>query len=205
MNTFVAGNVTFLHAIVGRQCVVGKSMMMRRETLELLGGFESYKDVLAEDYLIGRDLSRQGRKVALSNHVVDNVNTHFSMSQFINRQVRWSKLRYRLAGPAYGFEFLSNPVLLATLMLPASATNHLFAVLWAATCMLKVCADIHKGYIMGSRMRYYRYLLSPVKDLMAGWFNVVPFFDRSVTWRGNRMRIGRDTRLDPEGSQSPDR
>jgi ceramide glucosyltransferase len=39
---------------MGRDFVVGKSMALRRSDLDALGGFEAVKDVLAEDWVMGR-------------------------------------------------------------------------------------------------------------------------------------------------------
>jgi hypothetical protein len=33
-------------------CVVGKSMLMRKDDLDAIGGLRAFKDMLAEDYMI---------------------------------------------------------------------------------------------------------------------------------------------------------
>jgi hypothetical protein len=40
--------------LMGLDFVVGKSMALRRSDLDALGGFEAVKDVLAEDWVMGR-------------------------------------------------------------------------------------------------------------------------------------------------------
>ncbi len=70
LNSFVMGSVCFLDKFLKMPCVVGKSMLMRKQDIEAIGGFRAVKDVLAEDYLIGKKLHQRGKKVVLSNHII---------------------------------------------------------------------------------------------------------------------------------------
>ncbi len=54
LNSFIMGSVCFLDSFLKMPCVVGKSMLMRKKDLEEIGGFRAVKDVLAEDYIIGK-------------------------------------------------------------------------------------------------------------------------------------------------------
>ena len=58
-NTFVAPNVA-MAATLGMDQVVGKSVALRREVLDRLGGWESVKDVLGEDQQLGSRLAALG-------------------------------------------------------------------------------------------------------------------------------------------------
>ena len=56
-----------LMRVAKQDIVIGKSMSLRREDLAALGGFETVKDVLAEDYVIGRRVSRElGKRCAIA-------------------------------------------------------------------------------------------------------------------------------------------
>ena len=60
LNTFVLGGVAALHRLLGGVCVVGKSMLLRRATLEAIGGFALLARYLAEDQVCGEEVARRG-------------------------------------------------------------------------------------------------------------------------------------------------
>jgi hypothetical protein len=51
--------------------------------------------------------------------------------------------------------------------------------------------------LTGGDNRIWHFLLIPAKDLLIAGMWLVPLVDTSVTWRGNRFQIGKDTLLRP--------
>jgi ceramide glucosyltransferase len=51
----------------------------------------------------------------LSNYLVSNVNEYWDIKRFLNRHTRWGKLRWKIGGPKYISELLTNPVFMAAL------------------------------------------------------------------------------------------
>jgi ceramide glucosyltransferase len=212
MNSFVMGSVCFLDRFLKMPCVVGKSMLMRKKDLESIGGLRAVKNVLAEDYLIGKKLHQMGKKVVLSSHMISNMNEYWGIRKFLNRHTRWGKLRWKIGGISYLSELFSNAVFMSFLPLilwePSRITVS-FALLVGSA---KVLGDFYIGRIIekseGNResaesracslsLNPLWYLLSPVKDLVIGLIWFVPFLSTSVVWRGNRYMIGKDSVLSP--------
>ena len=197
LNSFIMGSVCFLDRFLKVPCVVGKSMLMRRKDLESIGGFRSVKDVLAEDYIIGKKMQKKGKKVILSNYIVNNVNEYWGLKKFLNRHTRWGKLRWRIGGIKYFSELISNSVFMSCFPLflyePSRLTG-LFAVL--VSCV-KVTGDFYIGRKIKAEMNPFLYLLSPVKDLIIGIIWFIPIISNTVVWRGNRYIIGKDSLLSP--------
>jgi ceramide glucosyltransferase len=212
MNSFVMGSVCFLDRLLKMPCVVGKSMLMRKKDLESIGGLKAVKDVLAEDYLIGKKLHQMGKKVVLSNHMISNVNEYWGIRKFLNRHTRWGKLRWKIGGISYLSELFSNTVFMSFLPLilwEASKITLSFALLVSS---VKILGDFCLGRIIEKSqgngepaenracslsLNPLWYLLAPVKDLLIGLIWFVPILSTAVVWRGNRYVIGKDSVLSP--------
>ncbi|MDA8387580.1 MAG: ceramide glucosyltransferase [Nitrospiraceae bacterium] len=108
LNSFIMGSVCFLDKFMGMPCVVGKSMLMKKTDLEAIGGLVAVKDVLAEDYMIGKKMAESGRRVVLSGFRVQTVNHYWGMKRFLGRHTRWAKLRWKIGGARYLAELILN-------------------------------------------------------------------------------------------------
>lgn len=197
LNSFIIGSVCFLDRFLKMPCVIGKSMLMRKRDLEAIGGFKAVKDVLAEDYVIGKRIHEMGKKVVLSNYAINNINEYWGIRRFLNRHTRWGKLRWKLGGIKYISELIGNPVFVSfipMLLWETSRTTLLFALF---VSLIKVIGDLYLGKIIGSNSNPMVYLLSPVKDIIIGLIWFVPIFSNTVVWRGNRYIIGKDSILSP--------
>jgi ceramide glucosyltransferase len=153
------------------------------------------RDLLAEDHLIGEGVRQMGGKAVISNHMINNVNEYWSIRRFLNRHTRWGKMRCKIGGIKYLAELLSNPVFLSCLPIflwkPSAATVS-FALL---VSLIKTIGDYCIGRRIGACGRRMHYLLIPIKDLIIGFIWFVPLFSNTVTWRGNKYRLGKHTLL----------
>jgi ceramide glucosyltransferase len=197
LNTFIAGGVCLLDRVLGTPCVVGKSMLLRKEYLEELGGLHSVKDYLAEDYIIGRKMKDLGRKVVLSNHIIDNVNEYWAVGQFTRRHARWGRLRWNIGRSTYILELICNPALMSIMPMLILGPSRLSVLLPLLAWSSKASCDYYMGRMVGSDMRPVLYALSPVKDILIGLVWFVPILSNKIDWRGDRYIIGRDSALSP--------
>ena len=195
LNSFILGNICFLDKYLRIPCVVGKSMLMRKSDMEAVGGLASVKDVLAEDHFIGEKIRGQNQRVVISNYLINNVNEYWNLRKFVNRHVRWGKMRWKIGGVKYLLELTVNPVFTACLpLLLFGLTEKTISVL-TLVCLIKIIGDFYLGKSISTPTHPLLYLLSPIKDLLMGVLWFVPLADDTVVWRGNRYRMGNDTRL----------
>jgi ceramide glucosyltransferase len=150
-------------------------------------------------------MGRIGKKVALSNHLVSNVNEYWDVKWFLNRHTRWGKLRWKIGGYRYLSELLANPVFIAALPNLVYGPSRTTLSFTALVGLIKVLGDfligraIHAQPLEGSVLRPspLYYFLAPLKDILIGILWFVPLISSTVAWRGNRYVIGRDSRLSP--------
>ncbi len=204
LSAMIAPSCCFALHFFGIPCVIGKSMLFRRSELDAVGGISSVKDVLAEDYLLGRALQRAGRKVILSSTPAENVNVEGTVDRFFARHTRWLKMRAVIHPPAFIAELFANPVGLAALAVATSGFD--LDVIGAALSIagIKLLADRFViARTRGTPMAWRHLLAAPLKDLLL--LGILPYaaVSRSVEWRGVRLRMGWGTVLRADDGALP--
>jgi len=200
LNTFVIGGVASLDQLFAKACVVGKTMLLHRATLEAMGGFAFLARYLAEDQVCGEEVVRLGQRVVLASCPVDNITGCASVKATFGRYLRWASIRRRMAPVGFAGEILLFP-------LPLAAAGLLLAPGWV-TAAAVACATAGMLLLAAAVRR----VLSPVGpswwaavlagDFVAAWAWVRAWWERSVVWRGNRYRVGARTLLSPVDATS---
>ncbi|MDY7229909.1 ceramide glucosyltransferase [Hyalangium rubrum] len=200
-----AAGVIAAKRLAGQDIVVGKSMALRREDVEALGGFFSVKDVLAEDFVIGQWMTRKlGKRVVVARTPVFNVSLRKRVGDFFKRYVRWGVIHHTSVGtPTYLAQGLLNPAPLALLGALLDPTAPAFAAVAGVTAA-KALMDVAVFRVL--RLEPVSWQAVPavlLKDalLFAAWCNGL--FSRTVDWRGNRLKVLPGTRLAPVETPAP--
>lgn len=198
----IAPGVVSCKHIAGRDLVVGKSMALRRPDLVRMGGFGVVKDVLAEDYVLGRMVSSVlGKRVELARHPIENVSVGRTVAEFTARYQRWGIMQCRIAGSVtYAASVLLLPLPLAFVALVLHPSLEAICAFGAA-CVAKIGLDglaVHVLRPAGARWRHLA--LVPLKDFVFAFAWAQGLVRRTVDWRGHVLRVLRGTRLVPAAS-----
>jgi ceramide glucosyltransferase len=192
---------------------LGAVMILRREALEEVGGFESLLDYLADDYQLGHRLAESGRRIVLSPVVVECWDRPMSFRDVWRHQLRWART-IRVSQPLpFFFSILSNVTLWGTLFAASSAIHlmqaehprslNLSFLVISLVSLLPVLlfrmaiAFALEMRLAGRRLPIGHGVMAIFKDAMHVALWAAAFLGDTVEWRGRRFRLGRGGKLVP--------
>lgn len=175
---------------------LGAAIAIRRKVLKAIGGFEPIADYLADDFQLGRRPSALGYQVRLSRYVIDEILNREGLRQVLTRELRWSRTT-RVSRPlghlglvftfgfayALGFAAVSGPTALRW---------------WMVGCVgaIRVLTAWLTARKMGDAEFTRRAWLLPVRDLLSFAIWVAGYLGTTVVWRGRRLKVKRDGRVE---------
>lgn len=195
---------------------LGAVMFTRRAHLAEIGGFESLKNCLADDYQLGNRIARQGHRILLSPIVVECWDPPMGWGAVWRHQLRWART-IRVSQPVpYFFSILSNAGFWALLYFaygtaltirashlhPTSNSYHFAVNLWDGVLLggFFLVARIIIVSRLQSRLtpssKHWRYLwLVPIKDLLQFAIWLCAFGGNHIEWRGQMFKLNPDGTL----------
>ena len=169
---------------------LGASVATTKTWLSKIGGYESFADLLADDYEIGNRVHQAGGKVLLSREIVWTMYPAQTFQGFWEHQVRWART-VRAVRP---FSFLGLLVtqglpwtLLAALIAPKAWTSlfYLIGYLILRTCVAWV---VGVWGIQDEVLRRKLWLV-PFRDAIHFLVWLAGFTSNRVTWGGIEYEI----------------
>lgn len=189
VNSDLAPMVMLSAAIESLRHAFGATIAIRRAALEAIGGFGAVKDLLADDFFLGRMVAERGYQVLLSATPVTLQCDERHFSDFWHRQLRWERTYHSVRPLSLATIVAHGPfwalVLLAASGFSLGALGWLGAVLAARVTMAAFVAR----RALGLPARWRDLWVVPLKDLLmtAVWFASV--LGREVTWGGRCYRL----------------
>lgn len=183
---------TLVARLVGvEEFAMGSTLAFRKADLESIGGFQTISEYLADDYQLGAKLHALGKKCVLSEELVA---THLGgdWGGIWTHQVRWARtIRVSKFGG-----YLGLPVTNATVWAVAAAcAGHWQAAL--ATLAVRMLMALESGWVvMRDRDVLRLWFLIPLRDLFAFAVWAVALFGNSVVWRGQKLRLDGQGRIE---------
>ena len=183
---FLPGAVFAVASGLAQPCM-GSTIALTRPTLERIGGFARFADVLADDYAIGEAIRALGLRVAVPPMLVAHASAELSLGELWRHELRWGATVRDVVPAAYAASVIGMPVplaLLGMLLLSAHAAGVIvLLVALAARVLLNRIVDRQVGKQTASLW------LLPLRDCLTLIVFVASFFVRSVEWRGKRLRM----------------
>lgn len=172
---------------------MGSTLCFRRADLRAVGGFEAIGDYLADDYQLGRLITRSGKRTHLSSCIVETSLGAATWREAWDHQLRWARTIRVSRGGVLGY--LGLPVTFGTLWaFVAFLTGHpMFGLLlFALRFNVAVLAGL---LILEDRNVVFRLSLMPLRDLAGVAIWIAGLFGNTVQWGGRNLRLYPDGRI----------
>ena len=174
---------------------MGSTIALRRETLDQIGGFGAFAEVLADDYEIGRAVRARGLRVVLPPFAVAHACSERSLSALIRQELRWA-VTVRIIDPAgHAGSVVTHTLalaLIAAVLLGGTLPSlGVVAVALASRAWLKGRFDRSLGHASGP------WSLLILRDLLTFAVFLGSFFARAVYWRGARFGVSSGRKFFP--------
>ena len=175
---------------------LGAVMAVPRLRLEEIGGFKTFVDCLADDYLLGNRIARRGYSILLCPEVVDCWSGPMGWAGVWKHQLRWART-IRVCQPLpYFFSILSNATLWPLIWIAARPTPPVLGA--AVVCwLIRILAALDLQARLersGPGCWCYAWLV-PLKDLLQAAIWLLAFLGNRIEWRGQKLRLRPDGTL----------
>jgi ceramide glucosyltransferase len=171
---------------MGRQDCLGATMMLRRQTLDRIGGFAALVNHLADDNVLGRLVQHLGLSVRLADTVPATTVGETTLRALWRHELRWARTIRALVPAQFAASALQYPVAWALLAMflagfaPWSLTW--FTAAWAARAATVRATD--KALELANRAPLW---LLPLRELMSVAVMIASYAGRRVDWRGHEL------------------
>ena len=176
----------------------GATMAIRRDALENFGSFEALANILADDYMLGNLVAKQGYKIELIPYVVENVVDEPNLKALFLHEVRWARTIRSVQPGGYALSAVTEalPVagLASVLLFFAGASPLAVAAPLAGMALLR--GGLH-GLVHGAvrHKGVYAPWLIPLRDAVSLAVRVSSYFGSRVHWREQVMMVQSNSRL----------
>ena len=191
MNTDFWGSALVARMLEGMHFAVGPTIAARREVLQSIGGFDRFKDYLAEDFVIGKFAAEAGHGVILSSYVIEHHIGDATLHDNVEHRLRWARSTRRSRPAGYVGQLFTMPLPLALIVVALSPA-------WWPLLPLAILVRSLAAYFVSARVLHARinWLLLPMEDVIAFCFWIAGFFGNTISWRKRRYRLFSDGRFE---------
>jgi ceramide glucosyltransferase len=191
VNTDFVPQILLAEMVEPMHYALGATIAIKREALEAIGGFSSVKNLLADDFYLGKLVNARGYEIKLSSALVTLACEERRFSDFWHHQLRWART-FRTVRPLSIATILMHGPFWALLLL---ATAHAKTPALAAFVLVVAARLAMSAMIVGRVLKTPELLadlwMVPIKDLvMTGvWF--ASLFSNKVMWAGRQFQLMR--------------
>jgi len=196
LNGIILGGFAVAAAFAGHTYVLGKSALFRMKHFLQLGGFSPLHKVIVEDEISSNWFRKAGFRIVYGTRPIYTHNRQWTFAQFLERHIRWARVRLRTATAAYLIEPLAAPLGPAIVWVVLSGGSRASLVGCAVAWLLVWLRDQAHAYWMERPFfRWSVFFLLPVFAVFHFFLLVLSPWSNRISWRGKTYKIGRHTEI----------
>ncbi|MFM9853630.1 MAG: bacteriohopanetetrol glucosamine biosynthesis glycosyltransferase HpnI [Sphingomonadaceae bacterium] len=178
------------------QPCLGPVMALRRETLEDIGGFQAFADVLADDYALGAAVVAHGLKSVVPRFTIVHSGDEATLGTLVRHELRWTRTIYGIDPAGFAGSLITHCLPLA--LIGAGFCGFTSVSLGVTMAALAARIGLKLRVDSATSMTSGPLILLPLRDSLSFVVFLATFFVNKVDWRGTRYAVSRDGRLSVE-------
>ncbi|MGN6374497.1 MAG: bacteriohopanetetrol glucosamine biosynthesis glycosyltransferase HpnI [Sphingomonas sp.] len=181
---------------MGHPCM-GSTIALDRTTLDAIGGFAAFADILADDHAIGVAVRARGLRVVVPAMILTHGCSETGLRAVLRQELRWNATIAGIDPAGYAGSAILHPLPIALLAwLAGGGAPAAFAVAGAIVARALVLVATARLAAPARRAsdRWGPIALIPLRDLLSFALFLASFAVRSVDWRGADIKLGRQGR-----------
>jgi ceramide glucosyltransferase len=191
---FLPNLVTGVSLGMAKPCM-GSTIALRRETLERIGGFEAFRDVLADDYALGAAVRGLGLKSVVTPVLVSHSCSETSVREIFAHELRWARTIRGVDYAGHMGSVVTHPLPLALMSIALLGVSAASLAGLGAALLTRLVLMTAIDRVIDRRLGPL--WLWPLRDILSFIVFVASFFGRAVVWRGETFHVTTDGELRP--------
>jgi ceramide glucosyltransferase len=191
INEWFLPSVLVARAIREISFCLGATMVIRRDMLMKIGGFERLASYLADDYMLGKLINDRGYKVILAPYVIKNVIAEHSLKALFMHELRWARTVRNVQPAGFAFLFITYTIPVSLIYCVLTPTKVLGICMLIASIIARLLMHGVARRKLQSEGPPVPWLL-PLRDLMCFMVWAASFLGRNVSWRNNKFSLQSD-------------
>jgi len=190
LNTEFLGGLLTARLLNDMDFAIGCTLATRKAELAAIGGLESLQRYLAEDFMMGNRMRKQGRKVVLSRCIISHFIGNDGFTKSWEHRLRWARSTRRSRRIGYiGEIFTRTTVISLALWIVAPGAWGLAVIGLVFRAWSQWATGI---WVLDDPLVARYWWLLPLEDIAGFVVWVLGFFGNTIVWRGRRMVLASD-------------
>ena len=175
----------------------GSTIVIRRQVLTEIGGFEAIADCLADDFQLGNLPSKQGYKVILSDYIVEHFLATNSIEDFLSRQVRWLRcIRVERFWDYLGLIFTQGTAISLLFLIVSFGSKFGWIIFGITNFVRLLMAWIVAVFYLKDEAAKKYFLFIPLRDAIGFILWVYGLIGNTIEWRGKKFKLIKGGKLE---------